>query len=77
VIIYPFSPGDKVELRSGGPVMTVERIDGDRVDCVFFTLEEIAWDSEDGHPVGNWRGPFYASFMMGALDKWVSEEEVQ
>ena len=36
----PFKPGDVVQLRSGGPVMTVESIgsmmDDESVNCVWF-----------------------------------------
>lgn len=28
-----FKPGDVVQVRSGGPPMTVEKIDGDQVTC--------------------------------------------
>jgi uncharacterized protein YodC (DUF2158 family) len=37
-----FRPGDLVKLRSGGPLMTVGSIKGDRVDCF--------WTGEDGAP---------------------------
>tara|TARA_R100001369_G_scaffold53398_1_gene80213 strand:+ start:387 stop:593 length:207 start_codon:yes stop_codon:yes gene_type:complete len=31
-----FSAGDKVQLNSGGPIMTVEELDGTDVYCVWF-----------------------------------------
>ena len=31
-----FSPGDQVKLKSGGPTMTVEKVRGDTVTCVWF-----------------------------------------
>lgn len=31
-----FKKGDKVELNSGGPVMTVKEIDGENVVCEWF-----------------------------------------
>jgi uncharacterized protein YodC (DUF2158 family) len=32
----PFSAGDIVKLKSGGPIMTVEKVRGDTVTCVWF-----------------------------------------
>jgi uncharacterized protein YodC (DUF2158 family) len=31
-----FNPGDQVILKSGGPVMTVETVDGGIVTCIWF-----------------------------------------
>ena len=31
-----FQPGEVVQLKSGGPRMTVEEIEGDQVDCTWF-----------------------------------------
>lgn len=30
-----FNPGDRVQIKSGGPIMTVERVDGDSVTCAW------------------------------------------
>lgn len=38
-----FKPGDVVRLKSGGPDMTVEKVDGDRVSVV--------WVGDAGHQV--------------------------
>ncbi|MGE3247907.1 MAG: YodC family protein [Beijerinckiaceae bacterium] len=35
-----FVPGDLVILRSGGPVMTVERTNGSQVNCIWFSADE-------------------------------------
>ena len=34
-----FSPGDIVQLKSGGPLMTVTSVTADRVDCMWFSKE--------------------------------------
>ncbi|TMM50930.1 DUF2158 domain-containing protein [Sulfitobacter sabulilitoris] len=31
-----FSEGDRVQIKSGGPIMTVESVDGDSVHCIWF-----------------------------------------
>ncbi|MBF0169404.1 MAG: DUF2158 domain-containing protein [Alphaproteobacteria bacterium] len=31
-----FSVGDTVRLKSGGPVMTIEKMENDRIFCVWF-----------------------------------------
>ncbi|MGO9038179.1 MAG: YodC family protein [Steroidobacteraceae bacterium] len=34
-------PGDQVQLKSGGPVMTVESLDGSYVICTWFDAKHI------------------------------------
>jgi len=41
---YSLRAGDLVRLRSGRPLMVVESIAGDQVDCI--------WTGEDGEPRG-------------------------
>jgi uncharacterized protein YodC (DUF2158 family) len=55
--------GGLVEVRSGGPLMTVEKIhdDGD-VDCVWF---EKVYD-QAGNQV-DWSGPHRSTYVVSAL----------
>lgn len=36
-----FTVNDVVQLKSGGPPMTVEKIEGDRVFCVWFEAKKV------------------------------------
>ena len=40
--VTPLQHGDLVRLRSGGPLMTIDSIKGNQVDCF--------WTGEDGQP---------------------------
>jgi uncharacterized protein YodC (DUF2158 family) len=55
-VAAPFQPGDLVRLRSGGPLMTVDSIKGNQVDCY--------WTSEDGEPSAE-------SFPIDVLQKTI------
>ena len=41
-----FKVGDVVQLKSGGPWMTVEDVKGENIHCVWF-----GWDKEEGSHV--------------------------
>jgi uncharacterized protein YodC (DUF2158 family) len=51
----PFRPGERVRMRSGGPMMTVDGIRGSRVDCY--------WMNTDGSPASD-------SFSATVLQKF-------
>ena len=42
-----FAVGSRVQLNSGGPKMTVESVDGNRVKCAWFYENEIKRDTFD------------------------------
>lgn len=50
-----FQPGERVRMRSGGPMMTVDNIKGDQVDCF--------WTDLDGVPISE-------SFPAAVLQKF-------
>jgi uncharacterized protein YodC (DUF2158 family) len=67
----PLAPGDQVRLKSGGPVMTVEKVRGDTVTCVWF---------DDGKKLHD--AKFLAAMLegpdeVGEMLKRVKEEEAQ
>ena len=43
----PFSPGDVVVVKSGGPLLTVSALVGDLASCVWFSEEEDAYRFEE------------------------------
>jgi uncharacterized protein YodC (DUF2158 family) len=51
----PFRPGERVRMRSGGPMMTVDSIRGSQVDCY--------WTGMDGVPISE-------SFSATVLQKF-------
>jgi uncharacterized protein YodC (DUF2158 family) len=65
-----FRIGDVVELNSGGPQMTVEKVDGDQITCTWFV------DSKADHrtfpesvlkKVLRWMTQFIYSAIKGAI----------
>jgi uncharacterized protein YodC (DUF2158 family) len=36
-----YKPGEQVMLQSGGPYMTVERVTGDQISCVWFFENDL------------------------------------
>jgi uncharacterized protein YodC (DUF2158 family) len=50
-----FQPGERVRMRSGGPMMTVDNIKGNQVDCY--------WAGTDGVPISE-------SFPAAVLQKF-------
>lgn len=54
-----FEVGDVVHLKSGGPLMTVYRVEADDVACVWFTKNENGADA-----------PAYASFPRAILESF-------
>lgn len=55
-----FEVGDVAQLKSGGPQMTVYRVEADDVACVWFTKNENGADA-----------PAYASFPRAILEHFV------
>jgi uncharacterized protein YodC (DUF2158 family) len=50
-----FRPGERVRMRSGGPMMTVDSVKGNQVDCY--------WSGDDGVPISD-------SFPAAVLQKF-------
>lgn len=42
-----FKPGDKVELKTGGPPMTVSTVNSDKVSCVWWDQPKQAYAERD------------------------------
>lgn len=36
-----FKIGDKVKLKSGGPIMTVSYVDGESIECTWFVNSDV------------------------------------
>ncbi len=44
-----FKPGDKVQMKSGGPAMTIVNISGDNAECMWMQLKSKAsYDQKTG-----------------------------
>lgn len=68
-IVLPLKVGDVVRLKSGGDLMTVEKIDGELVGCVWFQFAYSDEDSDGEGLNGTWVGPFAHDFMMTSLEE--------
>jgi uncharacterized protein YodC (DUF2158 family) len=59
-----FSQGDTVNVKSGGPALTVLSVDGDHVKCLFFSEE-----------LGEFKETVIPSFALEAFDEEEGEED--
>lgn len=48
--IPAFKPGDKVQMKTGGPQMAVTRVDGDSIECMWMQQKgkTAAYDQKTG-----------------------------
>ncbi len=53
----PMQPGDIVQLKSGGPALTVIAVEGDQVRCLFFSDE-----------IGDFREATIPAFALDPFD---------
>jgi uncharacterized protein YodC (DUF2158 family) len=60
-----FAQGDTVNVKSGGPALTVLSVDGDQVKCLFFSEE-----------LGDFRETVIPAFALEAFDEDDDTEEV-
>lgn len=66
--VSPFNVGDVVQLKTGGPKMTVEAVDGNGVKCAWFSLAaSFHADSAAAATRERWDGPFRDTFAAAAL----------
>lgn len=59
-----FSQGDTVNVKSGGPALTVLSVDGDHVKCLFFSEE-----------LGEFKEAVIPSFALEAFDEEGGDED--
>lgn len=59
-----FSQGDTVNVKSGGPALTVLSVDGDHVKCLFFSEE-----------LGEFKEAVIPSFALEAFDEDEGDHE--
>lgn len=59
----PFKPGDVVQLKSGGPPMTVTMVVGPDTYCTWFSLAAII------QQLSSFSSPTTATFPWRALDR--------
>jgi len=58
-----FSVGDTVKLKSGGPAMTVEKVNGDTVACAWFDSAKLRRE-----------GKFRAAMIALAVERLTNEQ---
>ena len=52
-----FKPGDVVQLKSGGPAMTVSKVEGDICHCAWFTGAEVKRSSFKTETLETYQAP--------------------
>ena len=60
----PMQPGDIVQLKSGGPALTVIALEGDQVRCLFFSDE-----------IGDFREATIPAFALDTFEFSDAEDE--
>jgi uncharacterized protein YodC (DUF2158 family) len=56
-----FVAGDMVQLKSGGEVMTVEKVDGDNISVVWQQNKKVEWDTFLAVTLDKYTGPAWGA----------------